>query len=77
MQRIEKKHLRKVNCPKCARPKLRFEHSVDGVAPDGAAPQRLRCDQCKVQFLESDAAIQRDLSEIITRVTPIPVSSQR
>jgi hypothetical protein len=76
MERIEKKHLKRMNCPKCERPKLRFEHSVDGVEPDGGTgPQRkLRCDVCKINYLEGDAAIQAELKEVINNMTPMPVS---
>jgi hypothetical protein len=79
MDRIEKKHLKRMNCPKCERPKLRFEHSADGVEPDGGTgPQRkLRCDVCKVNYLEGDAAIQAELKEIISQMTPPPVAAYR
>jgi hypothetical protein len=79
MERIEKKHLKRMNCPKCDRPKLRFEHSADGIEPDGGTgPQRkLRCDACKVQFLEGDAPIQAELNEILSQLTPVPVVAQR
>jgi hypothetical protein len=76
MERIEKKHLKRMACPKCDRAKLRFEHSADGIAPDGGTgPQReLRCDVCKVKYLEGDAAIQAELKEVITSITPPPVT---
>jgi hypothetical protein len=79
MNRIEKKHLKRMNCPKCHRPKLRWEHSVDGVQPDGGtgAQRQLRCDVCKVQYMEGDAAIQAELNEVNSHLTPPPVSTQR
>jgi hypothetical protein len=79
MQRIEKKHIKRMNCPKCQRPKLRFAHSADGVEPDGGTgPQiKLRCDICKIDYLEGDAAIQKELAEVISHITPMPVSVRR
>ena len=79
MHLIEKKHLKRMNCPKCHRPKLRFEHSMDGVEPDGGSgPQRkLRCDVCKLHYLEGDAAIQAELKEVMDHLTPAPVLPHR
>ena len=78
MQRIENKHLRRMKCPKCERPKLRLAHSTDGVAPDGGtgAQRNLRCDVCKIDYLEGDAAIQRELSDVIANLTPMPVTTR-
>jgi hypothetical protein len=78
MQRIEKKHLKRMDCPKCERPKLRFEHSIDGISPDGGTgpDRKLRCDVCKIQFLENDPAIQAKLQEVISQLTPVPVSTR-
>jgi hypothetical protein len=79
MNRIEKKHLKRMNCPSCQRPKLRFAHSVDGVEPDGGsgAQRNLRCDACKVQFLEGDTAMQAELNDVISSLTPAPVAPGR
>lgn len=79
MQRIENKHLKKMVCPKCERPKLRLEHSADGVGPDGGTgdQRKLRCDVCKISYLEGDAAIQASLAEVLANVTPAPRSVAR
>jgi hypothetical protein len=79
MQPIEKKHLKRMVCPKCERPKLRFEASKDGVEPDGGTgPNRkIRCDVCKVSYLEQDAAIQAELEEVILSITPPPIVGPR
>jgi ribosomal protein L37AE/L43A len=79
MQRIEKKQLKRMNCPKCDRPKLRFEHSADGIEPDGGTgPEKLlRCDVCKIQYKEGDAAIQKELQEVLAHTTPAPVFARR
>jgi hypothetical protein len=69
MIRIEKKHVKRMACPKCTRAKLRLEQSAD------AAPSKLRCDVCKIDFLESDAAIQASLNEVLAEMTPAPVAA--
>jgi hypothetical protein len=76
MDRVEKKHLKRMNCPQCHRPKLRYEHSVDGVQPDGGnGPQRkLRCDVCKINFMEGDAPIQAELRQVLADMTPPPIA---
>ena len=57
MDPIDKKQLKKLDCPKCNRPKLRYAHSRDGVTPDGGAgPDRdVYCDNCRSNLKESDA----------------------
>jgi hypothetical protein len=79
MERIEKKHLKRMLCPKCDRPKLRFEHSRDGVEPDGGTgPEKLlRCDACKVQYKEGSPEMQEQLREVLAHLTPVPVTAQR
>jgi hypothetical protein len=74
MEPIEKKHLKKMSCPKCGRAKLRFEHSADGVAPDGgtAAQRDIRCDACKTEYLENNDALQIQWRLILAGKTPGP-----
>ena len=77
MERIEKKHLKRMLCPKCERPKLRFEPGINGQPDGGTGPQRkLRCDVCKVNYLEGDAAMQGSLKEALAEMTPPPVAVQ-
>jgi predicted amidohydrolase YtcJ len=66
MESIEKKHLKRMECPKCNRPKLRFGH-------DGG----IRCDICKVDYPESDPALQKEFQRIQSEMTPPPVATGR
>ena len=78
MHAIEKKHLKKMSCPKCQRPKLRFEHTDGAVVVEVSAGQRkLRCDVCKIQFLAGDAAIQASLDVVLADATPAPIALHR
>ena len=74
MTSIDKKQLKKMACPKCTRTKLRFEHSADGVAPDGgtAAQRDIRCDACKTEYLENNDALQTQWKQILADRTPAP-----
>ena len=76
MESIDKKGLKRMACPKCHRPKLRFQHAADGVGPDGGggADRQIYCDVCKVSFKESDAAIQSAFKEMRDERTPAPVA---
>jgi hypothetical protein len=76
MDAIDKKGLKKLPCPKCGRPKLRFEHSTDGVAPDGgsSADRDIRCDACKTEFTESNQALQAAWKNLQSERTPPPVT---
>jgi hypothetical protein len=76
MESIDKKGLKKLPCPRCQKPKLRFEHSADGVVPDGGSgPDRdIRCDACRGEFMESDPPIQAAFRELQAERTPAPVS---
>ena len=76
MPQIEKKHLKKLCCPKCERPKLRFEHGPEKVM-SGTESRTLRCDVCKIDFREADAAIQAAFAELLAHSTPAPVSVHR
>ena len=79
MEPIEKKHLKKMSCPKCGRAKLRFEHSTDGVAPDGGTgtERDIRCDACKTEYLENNDALQSQWKKLLAEQTPAPVTGQR
>ena len=76
MESIDKKSLKKMTCPKCGRPKLRFEHSTDGVSPDGGngADRDVRCDACKNEFNESNDSLQTQWKKLQAERTPPPVS---
>jgi hypothetical protein len=78
MERIEKKHLKRMLCPKCQRAKLRFEPGING-EPDGGtgAQRKLRCDVCKVNYLEGDGQMQASLNEALSDMTPMPVAVRR
>lgn len=75
MEPIDKKQLKKLDCPKCGRPKLRYAHSKDGVAPDGGdGPDReVRCDACKSDLRESDEKLQAQWRQLKAERTPPPV----
>jgi hypothetical protein len=78
MERIEKKHLKRMNCPKCQRQKLRFEPGINGQPDGGTGPQmKIRCDVCKISYLEGDAAMQASLNEALSEMTPMPVAVRR
>ena len=79
MQPIDKKQLKKISCPKCSKTKLRFEHSTDGVSPDGGsgADRDIRCDACRAEFVESDANLQAQWQKIQAERTPPPVATGR
>jgi hypothetical protein len=79
MKSFEKKHLKKMSCPSCGRAKLRFEHSADGVAPDGGTgPHReIRCDACKTEFLENNETLQAQWQQLLAEQTPPPITNQR
>jgi hypothetical protein len=76
MESIDKKQLKKLDCPKCGRAKLRYAHSTDGIAPDGGdGPDRaVRCDNCKTDFLESNASLQAQWQQVKAERTPPPVA---
>jgi uncharacterized protein (DUF983 family) len=67
MERIEKKHLKRMECPKCNRPKLRFGYNEEGI----------RCDACKTDYVEADAALQTEFKRIQSEMTPPPVATGR
>ena len=79
MQSIDKKSLKKLDCPKCGKPKLRFEHSADGVGPDGGggADRDVRCDVCRTEFMESNEALQTQFKQLQAERTPPPVAARR
>jgi ribosomal protein L37AE/L43A len=79
MESIDKKTLKKMACPSCGRPKLRFEHSVDGIAPDGGTgPERdIRCDACRTEFMEGNEALQTEFRKVQAERTPPPVAVRR
>ena len=75
MDPIDKKQLRKLDCPKCNRPKLRYAHSKDAVTPDGGdGPDRdIYCDNCRASMRESDAKLQAQWKQFKADRTPAPV----
>jgi ribosomal protein L37AE/L43A len=78
MESIDKRQLKKMMCPKCNRPKLRFEHSADGIAPDGGSSgdRDVRCDACRAEFQESDANLQTQWQKIQAERTPPPMTGR-
>lgn len=79
MESIGKKQLRKLACPKCGKTKLRLTHATDSVGPDGGTgPERsIRCDACKNDFVESNAALQTQWRTLRSEMTPPPISVRR
>jgi hypothetical protein len=77
MEPIEKKHLRRMSCPKCQKTKLHFERAAGGGEPPPGPQRKLRCDACKSQFLEGDAAIQTEMRSVLADMTPPPVAVHR
>ena len=77
MEPIQKKHLRRMNCPHCHKAKVQFERAANGSATDAGPQRKLRCDACKTQFLEGDAAIQTELRTVLAEMTPPPVALHR
>ena len=74
---MQKKHLRRMECPHCHKPKLQFERGADGGETKAGPQRKLRCDACKTQFLEGDAAIQTALQTVLAEMTPPPVAVHR
>lgn len=75
MESIDKKGLKRTECPKCHRPKLRFQHAADGAGPDGGGgdDRSIYCDVCKVSYKESDPAIQNAYKAMLSERTPPPM----
>jgi hypothetical protein len=75
MDPIDKKQLKKLDCPKCNRPKLRFAHSKDAATPDGCdGPDRdIYCDNCRTNMRESDDKLQAQWRQLKADRTPAPV----
>jgi hypothetical protein len=78
MDPIDKKQLKKLDCPKCNRPKLRYAHSKDGVTPDGGAgPDRdIYCDSCRSNLRESNEQLQAQWKQLKAERTPAPVAQR-
>jgi ribosomal protein L37AE/L43A len=63
---IEKKHLKRMECPKCQRPKLRFGYNGG-----------IRCDVCKIDYAENDPGLQAEFQRVQSEMTPPPIAVGR
>lgn len=64
MNPIEKKHLKRMACPKCSKLKLRFKDGSDGV----------RCDACKSEIAATDPGLVAERQRVEAEMTPAPVA---